>query len=99
LTELSYRDVTAAGISLSGPAVLPDSHGIKTVMYKSKTATSTPPVGIAAVWPSGCITAPYYGKLTSDQIFTPSTSQVGGPATVSNSTANPAGNGGSSTST
>jgi hypothetical protein len=24
-----------------------------------------------AVWPSGCLIAPYYGKLTPDQIFTP----------------------------
>jgi hypothetical protein len=32
------------------------------------------------VWPYGCLIAPYYGKLTPDQIFTPSTPEVGAAA-------------------
>jgi hypothetical protein len=31
---------------------------------------------------SGCLIAPYYGKLTPDQIFIPSTPEAGGPSTV-----------------
>jgi hypothetical protein len=46
------------------------------------------------VWPSGCLIAPYYGKLTSDQIFTLSTPEAGAPAAAINSAANPAGNDG-----
>jgi hypothetical protein len=53
------------------------------------------------VWSSGCFIAPYYGKLTPDQIFTPSTPEAGAPAAAINCAANPAGNdganGGSST--
>jgi hypothetical protein len=56
-----------------------------------------------SVWPSGCLIVPYYGKFTPDQIFTPSTPDVGAPAAAVNSAANPMGNdganGGSSTST
>jgi hypothetical protein len=55
------------------------------------------------VWPSGCLIAPYYGKLTPDQIFTPSTPEAGAHAAAINSAANPAGidgaNGGSLIST
>jgi hypothetical protein len=55
------------------------------------------------VWPSGCLIAPYYGKLTPDQMFTPSTPEAGAPGAAINSAANPAGNdganGGSLTST
>jgi hypothetical protein len=42
LNELSYRDVIVAGISPSGFAPLPDRDGLKTVMYRKKTATSMP---------------------------------------------------------
>jgi hypothetical protein len=48
LTELSYRDVAAAGISPSGSVPLPDRDGFKTVMYRKKTATITPPAEIPA---------------------------------------------------
>jgi hypothetical protein len=55
------------------------------------------------VWPSGCVIAPYYSKLTPDQIFTPSTPEAGAPAAATNSAANQANNdgvnGGSLTST
>jgi hypothetical protein len=55
------------------------------------------------VWPSGCLIAPYYDKLTPDQTFSPSTPEAGAPAAAINSAANPAGNdganGGSLTST
>lgn len=50
-------------------------------------------------WSSGCVIAPYYGKLAPDKIFTPGTPEAGGPAAATDSAANPAGNGGSSTST
>jgi hypothetical protein len=60
-------------------------------------------INITGAWPSGCLIAPYYGKLTPDQIFTPSTPEAGAPAAAINSAANPAGNDGangcSSTST
>jgi hypothetical protein len=46
------------------------------------------------VWPPGCLIAPYYGKLTPDQIFTPSTPEVGAPAVATKCAANPAGNDG-----
>jgi hypothetical protein len=46
---LWYRDVAAAGIPPSGPTALPDPDGFKTVNYRNKTATSTPPPEIAAV--------------------------------------------------
>jgi hypothetical protein len=46
------------------------------------------------VWPSGCLLAPYYGKLTPDQIFTPSTPGARAPAATINSAANLAANGG-----
>jgi hypothetical protein len=46
------------------------------------------------VWPSGCLIAPYYGKLTPDQIFTPSTPEVGAPAAATKCVTNPAGNDG-----
>jgi hypothetical protein len=53
------------------------------------------------VWPSGCLIAPYYGKLTPDQIFTPSTPEVGAPTATTKCATNLAGNdganGGSST--
>jgi hypothetical protein len=52
----------------------------------------------AGVWPSGCLIAPYYGKLMPDQIFTTSTPEVGGPSIV-NRTRNDGANGGSSTTT
>jgi hypothetical protein len=56
-----------------------------------------------SVWPSGCLIASYYGKLTPDQTFTPSTPEAGAPAVTINSAANAAGNnganGGSLTST
>jgi hypothetical protein len=46
------------------------------------------------VWLSGCLIAPYYGKLTPEQIFTPSTRDGGAPAAAINSAADPAGNDG-----
>jgi hypothetical protein len=46
---LSYRDVSAAGISSSGPTALPDAGGMKTVTYRKKTATNTPPAEMSAV--------------------------------------------------
>jgi hypothetical protein len=49
LTELSYRDVADAGTLPSGPTALPDPDGFKTVRYREKTATSTPPAEIPAV--------------------------------------------------
>jgi hypothetical protein len=55
-------------------------------------------IHITGVWPSGCLIAPYYGK-----IFIPSAPEAGAPAAAINSAANPAGkdgaNGGSLTST
>jgi hypothetical protein len=55
------------------------------------------------VWPSGCLIAPYYGKLMSDQMFTPSKPEAGAPVAYINTAVDPAGNdganGGSSTST
>jgi hypothetical protein len=47
LTELSYRDVAAAGISPSGPTAIPDSDG--SITYRKKTVTNTPPAEIVAV--------------------------------------------------
>jgi hypothetical protein len=43
LTELYYRDVPAAGILSSGSVPLPDCDGFKTVTYRKKAATNTPP--------------------------------------------------------
>jgi hypothetical protein len=179
---LSYRDGAAAGVSPSGPTVLPDPDGFKTVTYRKKTVTNISPAEISAVnkvkprkqpligvssslslpviskpekskalfvsrfspevtaddvhrslkeqlsleklvctklitkfnsysschisvtedefalinnigvWPSGCLIAPYYSKLTPDEIFTPSTPEAGAPAAAINYAANPAGN-------
>jgi hypothetical protein len=54
------------------------------------------------VCPSGCLIAPYYGKLTPDQISTASTPEAAAPAAAVRPAVNPAGNdgatGGSSTS-
>ncbi|XP_033610480.1 uncharacterized protein LOC111872200 [Cryptotermes secundus] len=44
------------------------------------------------VWPSGCLIAPYYGKLAPDQVFTPSTSEAGMSDASVKSAVNPAGN-------
>jgi hypothetical protein len=56
-----------------------------------------------AVWPSGCLIAPYFGKLMPDQIFNLGTPDVGAPTATGNSAVDPAGNdganGGSSAST
>jgi hypothetical protein len=49
LTELSYRDVAAAGISPSGSVPLPDRDGFKTVTYRKKAATNTPPAELPVV--------------------------------------------------
>jgi hypothetical protein len=46
-----------------------------------------PLIDDTGVWPSGCLIAPYYGKLTPDQIFTP---EAGAPDAASNSASNPA---------
>jgi hypothetical protein len=55
------------------------------------------------VWVADCLIAPYYGRLTPDQIFTPNTPEAEVPAAAINSAANPASNNGangdSSTST
>jgi hypothetical protein len=193
LIELSYRDVAAAGIPPSGSVPLPDRDEFKTVTYRKKEATNTPPAELpvtrkyrhrrepcigassslslpvirkpertkalfvsrfslevmaddvsktlkeqlslrrlvctklrtkfdsyssfhisvtedesslinnTAVWPSGCLIAPYYGMLTPDQIFTPGTPDAGALPANGNSAVDPAGNdgvnGGSSTST
>jgi hypothetical protein len=53
-----------------------------------------PLINNTGVWPSGCIIAPYYGKLTPDQVFTPCTPEAGAPAAAIKSAANPAGNDG-----
>jgi hypothetical protein len=189
-TELSYRDVAAAGISPPKPTTLPDADGFKTVTYRKKTTTNTHPAEIAAVnrvkprrqpligvgssvslpvitkpqrskalfvsrfspevtsddvsktlkeqlslerlvctklktkfntyssfhisvtedefslinntsiWPSGCLIAPYYGKLTPDQIFTTSTPEAGAPAvSIKSAAGNDGADGGSSSST
>jgi hypothetical protein len=49
LTELLYSDVAVAGISPSGSVLLPDCDGFKTVMYRKKAATITPPAEIPAM--------------------------------------------------
>jgi hypothetical protein len=46
------------------------------------------------VWPSGCLIAPYCGKLMRDQVFTPCTPEAESPAAAINSAPNPAGNDG-----
>jgi hypothetical protein len=183
LQNLSYRDIAANGISPSGPAVVPDTEGFKTVTYKKKSNSSSPAeitavnkvkprrqpligagssqalpviakperskalfvsrfspqvtaedirkslkeqlslkflvctrlrtkfdtyasfhisvtvdefllINNTGVWPSGCLIAPFYGKLTPDQIFTPST-----PEPASNPAGNDGADGGSSTPT
>jgi hypothetical protein len=48
LIELSYRDVATVGISPLGSAPLPDRYGFKTVTYRKKAATNTPPAEIPA---------------------------------------------------
>jgi hypothetical protein len=47
------------------------------------------------VLPSGCLIAPYYGKLTPDQVFTPCTPEAGDRAAGINPAADSAGNDGS----
>jgi hypothetical protein len=180
---LSYRDVAATGISPSRPTALPDPDGFKTVTYRRKATSSTPPAEVAVnkvkprrqpligvsssislpvitkperskalfvsrfspevtaddiyktlkeelslkrlvcnklktecnsyssfhisvtedefsvinntgVWPSGCLIAPYYDKLTPDQMFTPSTPEAGAPVSSINTAVDPAGNDG-----
>ncbi|PNF43161.1 hypothetical protein B7P43_G17207 [Cryptotermes secundus] len=60
-------------------------------------------INSTGVWPSGCLIAPYYGKLTADQIFTASTPEEAAPTAAVKPATNPAdnngANGGSSTST
>jgi hypothetical protein len=55
------------------------------------------------VWPSGCLIAPYYGKLTPDQVYIPSTPEAAvsnaSIETAVNSADNDVADGGSSTST
>jgi hypothetical protein len=46
---LSYSDFAAAVIPPSGPTALSDADGFKTVTYRKKTATNTPPTEISAV--------------------------------------------------
>jgi hypothetical protein len=38
------------------------------------------PLTNPAVWPSGCLMAPFYGKLTPDQHFTPVALEAGIPS-------------------
>jgi hypothetical protein len=57
LTELSYRDVAATGISPSRPTALPDPDGFKTVTYRRKAASSTPPAEISL---NQVLAAPYH---------------------------------------
>jgi hypothetical protein len=47
-----------------------------------------------AVWPSGCFIAPYYGKLTPDQIYIPGTPDAGALPATGKSAVDPAGNDG-----
>jgi hypothetical protein len=177
LTELSYRDVVAAGISpsTSGTAVLPAQDGFITVSYKEKKSTSSPhavrvkhrrqpQIGVGSslalpvvrkpertkalfvsrfspevtaedlhkslevqlclkklvctklktkfntyssfhisvtedqfslindtgIWPSGCLIAPYYGKLSPEQIFTTCAPDTGTPSDPAFSAVDPA---------
>jgi hypothetical protein len=41
------------------------------------TEDEFPLINDAGIWPSGCLIAPYYGKLAPDQVFTPSTTEAG----------------------
>jgi hypothetical protein len=58
------------------------------------TEDEFPLINNIGVWSSVCLIAPYYGKLTPDQIFTPSTPEVGAPAAAIKSAADPVGNDG-----
>lgn len=44
-------------------------------------------INSTVAWPSGCLIAPYYGKLMLDQIFISSTPEAGTPAAAINSAA------------
>jgi hypothetical protein len=46
------------------------------------------------VWPAGCLIAPYFGKLSPDQVYTPSTLAAGVSETPVGTSANPAGDDG-----
>jgi hypothetical protein len=46
----------------------------------SVTEDEFPLINNTGVWPSGCLIALYYGKLTPDQVFTPCTPEAGDPA-------------------
>jgi hypothetical protein len=52
-------------------------------------------------WPTGCLIAPYYGKLMPHKIYTPSTNETGTPVasiiTAAEPEFNDGANGGSST--
>jgi hypothetical protein len=50
-----------------------------------------PLINDSGVWPTGCLIAPYYGRLMPDQVFTPVTPDAGVPP-ASNSLTNPVGN-------
>jgi hypothetical protein len=69
----------------------------------SVTENEFPLINSTGVWPSGCLIAPYYGKLTPDQVFTPCTPELGASAPAIKSAQIPADNdgtdGGSSTTT
>jgi hypothetical protein len=41
-----------------------------------------PLINNTAVWPSGCLIAPFYGKLTSDQVYSSSAPLTSVPAVV-----------------
>jgi hypothetical protein len=58
----------------------------------SVTEDDFPLINNTGVGPSGCLIAPFYGKLTPDQVFTPCTPEVGDPAAGINSAADSAGN-------
>jgi hypothetical protein len=50
-----------------------------------------PLINDSGVWPTGCLIAPYYGRLMPDQVFTPVTPDARVPP-ASNSLTNPVGN-------
>jgi hypothetical protein len=50
-----------------------------------------PLINDSGVWPTGCLIAPYYGRLTPDQVFTPITPDAEVPP-ASNSLTNPVDN-------
>jgi hypothetical protein len=58
------------------------------------TEDDFPQINSADVWPTGCLIAPYYGKLMPDQIFTPSTPETGTPVASIITAADPAVNDG-----